>query len=91
MSYCTPSGFKILAANYLNINSHPLYTKIEELMIEVEVTQQRLQKSSRNAKKSMLLLKELSNSWKGRRCRGSKETRWVLKKMKKTIRAKGRH
>ncbi|RVW35380.1 AAA-ATPase [Vitis vinifera] len=68
MSYCTPSGFKILAANYLNINSHPLYTKIEKLMIEVGVTQQRLQKSSRNARKSMLLLKELSNSWKGRRC-----------------------
>ncbi|KAJ9709753.1 hypothetical protein PVL29_001295 [Vitis rotundifolia] len=38
MSYCTPSGFKILAANYLNINTHPLFTKIEKLMTEVEVT-----------------------------------------------------
>ncbi|KAL6350243.1 hypothetical protein AAG906_004188 [Vitis piasezkii] len=38
MSYCTPSGFKILAANYLNINTHPLFTKIERLMTEVEVT-----------------------------------------------------
>ena len=39
MSYCTPSGFKILAANYLlNINNHPLFTEIEKLMTEVKVT-----------------------------------------------------
>ena len=38
MSYCTPSGFKILAANYLNINNHPLFTEIEKLMTEVNVT-----------------------------------------------------
>ncbi|KAF5741151.1 26S protease regulatory subunit 6A [Tripterygium wilfordii] len=38
MSYCTPSGFKILASNYLGLKSHPFLTHIEELMKEVEVT-----------------------------------------------------
>ncbi|KAF3967528.1 hypothetical protein CMV_008468 [Castanea mollissima] len=38
MSYCTPSGFKILASNYLRIESHCLFTEIEGLIKEVEVT-----------------------------------------------------
>lgn len=38
MSYCTPSGFKILAANYLRVKSHCLFTVIERLIEEVEVT-----------------------------------------------------
>ncbi|KAK6242253.1 hypothetical protein SCA6_007642 [Theobroma cacao] len=38
MSYCTPSGFRILASNYLGITSHNLFTRIDELMMEVEVT-----------------------------------------------------
>ncbi|EEF47500.1 conserved hypothetical protein [Ricinus communis] len=38
MSYCSPSGFKILASNYLNIKNHCLFTEIEKLIEEVEVT-----------------------------------------------------
>ncbi|XP_042484251.1 protein HYPER-SENSITIVITY-RELATED 4-like [Macadamia integrifolia] len=38
MSFCTPSGFKILASNYLQINDHPLFTEIEELIEKVKVT-----------------------------------------------------
>ncbi|KAJ4834041.1 hypothetical protein Tsubulata_017198, partial [Turnera subulata] len=38
MSYCTPAGFKILASNYLNIQNHSLFAKIEELIEQVEVT-----------------------------------------------------
>ncbi|KAJ4972304.1 hypothetical protein NE237_005403 [Protea cynaroides] len=38
MSFCTPSGFTILAFNYLGINDHPLFTEIEELIEKVEVT-----------------------------------------------------
>ena len=38
MSYCTPSGFRILASNYLCITSHNLLAEIDELMMEVEVT-----------------------------------------------------
>ncbi|GFS29810.1 P-loop nucleoside triphosphate hydrolase superfamily protein [Actinidia rufa] len=38
MSYCTPSGFKILASNYLGINNHSMFTEIEKLITEVEVT-----------------------------------------------------
>lgn len=38
MSYCTFSGFKLLAANYLGIQGHPLYKDIEILLDEVQVT-----------------------------------------------------
>ncbi|KAF9620080.1 hypothetical protein IFM89_010730 [Coptis chinensis] len=38
MSYCTPDGFKVLASNYLQIQKHPLFENIENLMKNVEVT-----------------------------------------------------
>ncbi|CDP01981.1 unnamed protein product [Coffea canephora] len=38
MSYCTPSGFRILAANYLEIKDHCLFKEIEELIAATEVT-----------------------------------------------------
>ena len=38
MSYCTPSGFKLLASNYLNITQHNLFKEIEDLISEVAVT-----------------------------------------------------
>lgn len=36
MSYCTPSAFKALVLNYLEINEHKLFRKIEE---GIEATQ----------------------------------------------------
>ena len=38
MSYCTPCGFKLLAANYLDIKDHELFGEIEELIRTTEVT-----------------------------------------------------
>ncbi|XP_068648884.1 protein HYPER-SENSITIVITY-RELATED 4-like isoform X2 [Aristolochia californica] len=38
MSYCSPKGFKLLANNYLGIQDHHLFRKIEALFREVEVT-----------------------------------------------------
>ncbi|KAL4302662.1 hypothetical protein GQ457_10G026530 [Hibiscus cannabinus] len=38
MSYCTPSGFRVLASNYLSITEHDLFDEIDELMMEVEIT-----------------------------------------------------
>ncbi|CAN6550905.1 unnamed protein product [Malus baccata var. baccata] len=38
MSYCTPSGFKILASNYLGIKTHHLFNEIEEFLKKLEVT-----------------------------------------------------
>ncbi|KAL2929114.1 hypothetical protein RDABS01_034535 [Bienertia sinuspersici] len=38
MSYCTFSGFKLLAANYLQIQDHPLFKVIEEYFDKVQVT-----------------------------------------------------
>ncbi|KAL8519685.1 hypothetical protein ACS0TY_010569 [Phlomoides rotata] len=38
MSYCTFSGFKILASNYLGIKSHCKFEDIEKLLAEVEAT-----------------------------------------------------
>ncbi|KAK7291206.1 hypothetical protein RIF29_06161 [Crotalaria pallida] len=38
MSYCSFSGFKTLAANYLRIQDHPLFEDIERLLHEVNAT-----------------------------------------------------
>ncbi|KAJ8547706.1 hypothetical protein K7X08_011292 [Anisodus acutangulus] len=38
MSYCTPSGFKILASNYLGLKNHCKFGEIEDLITEVNVT-----------------------------------------------------
>lgn len=38
MSYCTPCGFKFLAASYLGIKDHVLFEEIEELIKTAEVT-----------------------------------------------------
>ncbi|PIA55838.1 hypothetical protein AQUCO_00700275v1 [Aquilegia coerulea] len=38
MSYCTPSGFKFLASNYLQIQNGPLFEEIEFLIANVNVT-----------------------------------------------------
>lgn len=38
MSFCTFSGFRILAYNYLKIEDHGLFPAIEELLSKVETT-----------------------------------------------------
>ncbi|KAJ4749498.1 P-loop containing nucleoside triphosphate hydrolases superfamily protein [Rhynchospora pubera] len=38
MGYCGPCGFRVLARNYHSINDHELFSEIEELLNEVEVT-----------------------------------------------------
>ncbi|KAK9049106.1 hypothetical protein SSX86_031926 [Deinandra increscens subsp. villosa] len=38
MSYCTPSGFRVLASNYLGITEHNHFEEIENLICQVEVT-----------------------------------------------------
>ncbi|XP_074366268.1 AAA-ATPase ASD, mitochondrial-like [Apium graveolens] len=38
MSYCSFEAFKVLANNYLDIESHELFTRIEELLGETEMT-----------------------------------------------------
>ncbi|XP_038892960.1 AAA-ATPase At3g50940-like [Benincasa hispida] len=38
MTYLTPSGFEILASNYLQINHHQRFKEIQDLIMEVEVT-----------------------------------------------------
>ena len=38
MSYCSPSGFTTLAANYLGITSHSLFLEINELLLKANVT-----------------------------------------------------
>lgn len=37
-SYCTPSGFNILASNYLGLDNHFKFGEIEELLTAVNVT-----------------------------------------------------
>ncbi|XP_059291863.1 protein HYPER-SENSITIVITY-RELATED 4-like [Lycium ferocissimum] len=38
MSYCTPSGFRILVYNYLGLKNHHKFGEVDELIIEVNVT-----------------------------------------------------
>lgn len=38
MSYCTFTGFKILASNYLAIKEHKLFGEVEELLKEAQAT-----------------------------------------------------
>ncbi|KAG2316350.1 hypothetical protein Bca52824_019472 [Brassica carinata] len=38
LSYCTFEAFKILAKNYLDLDTHPLYTKIESLLKETNIS-----------------------------------------------------
>ncbi|KAG1347540.1 AAA-ATPase ASD, mitochondrial [Cocos nucifera] len=38
MSYCCFDAFKVLAKNYLDIDSHPLFDAIRDLMEEVKIT-----------------------------------------------------
>jgi chaperone BCS1 len=38
MSYCTPCGFRVLAANYLGIKEHLLFEEIEESIKTTQVT-----------------------------------------------------
>lgn len=38
LSYCTFGAFKILAKNYLNIDSHHLFGEIESLLKETKIT-----------------------------------------------------
>lgn len=38
MSYCSPSGLRILVSNYLGISDHKLFPEIDKLITEAEVT-----------------------------------------------------
>ncbi|PWA44401.1 ATPase, AAA-type, core [Artemisia annua] len=38
MSYCTPSGFRLLASNYHNLTQHNLFEEIENWIRKVEIT-----------------------------------------------------
>ncbi|CAN4109558.1 unnamed protein product [Withania somnifera] len=38
LSYCTPSGFRILASNYLGLKNHDKFVEVEELITEMNVT-----------------------------------------------------
>lgn len=38
LSYCKYEGFKVLAKNYLELEGHPLFQSVEELIKEVKIT-----------------------------------------------------
>ncbi|KAJ8770647.1 hypothetical protein K2173_021294 [Erythroxylum novogranatense] len=38
MSYCTTQGFRVLVSNYLEIQEHPLFEEIDDLIRTLEVT-----------------------------------------------------
>jgi chaperone BCS1 len=38
LSFCTFNGFRLLASNYLDVQSHPLFEQVEHLLETTEVT-----------------------------------------------------
>ncbi|CAA7395326.1 unnamed protein product [Spirodela intermedia] len=38
LSYCTFEAFKVLARNYLGVDSHPLFPAVHQLLIEAKIT-----------------------------------------------------
>jgi chaperone BCS1 len=38
LSFCTVNGFRILASNYLDVQTHPLFEPIEGLLKKLEVS-----------------------------------------------------
>ncbi|XVE57038.1 hypothetical protein DITRI_Ditri04bG0059500 [Diplodiscus trichospermus] len=38
LSYCSFEGFKVLAKNYLNLETHPMFDTVEGLMKEINIT-----------------------------------------------------
>ncbi|XP_059439131.1 AAA-ATPase At3g50940-like isoform X2 [Corylus avellana] len=38
LSFCTVNGFRILASNYLDVQSHPLFEQIDRLLKKLQVT-----------------------------------------------------
>ncbi|TXG59702.1 hypothetical protein EZV62_014275 [Acer yangbiense] len=59
MSYCTPSGFRVLAANYLGIQDHSLFMEIEELIRTTQVTPAEVAEQLMRSNDSEIVLKEL--------------------------------
>lgn len=45
LSYCDYESFKVLAGNYLGISSHPLFSKIKNLLEEIQMTLETLIKA----------------------------------------------
>ncbi|KAK3224188.1 hypothetical protein Dsin_011213 [Dipteronia sinensis] len=59
MSYCTPSGFRVLAANYLGIQEHSLFMEIEELIRTTQVTPAEVAEQLMRSNDSDMVLREL--------------------------------
>ncbi|GMP57672.1 hypothetical protein CsSME_00021656 [Camellia sinensis var. sinensis] len=67
MSYCTPCGFKFLASKYLGIKDHSMFTKIEKLMTEVEVTTAEIAEELMRSDKADKPLEDSSSSYARRK------------------------
>ncbi|KAK0605714.1 hypothetical protein LWI29_029949 [Acer saccharum] len=71
MSYCTPHGFKLLAANYLGISGeHNLYGEIESLIETTEVTPAQIAGELMKSEDADVALGELVNLLKRKKLEG---------------------
>ncbi|KAK2657138.1 hypothetical protein Ddye_010190 [Dipteronia dyeriana] len=59
MSYCTPNGFRVLAANYLGIQDHSLFMEVEELIRTTQVTPAEVAEQLMRGNDSEIVLREL--------------------------------
>jgi chaperone BCS1 len=58
LSFCTFNGFRILASNYLDVQSHPSFEQVESLLKKVEVTPTAIAEELLKSDDLMLLLED---------------------------------
>jgi chaperone BCS1 len=77
LSFCTVNGFRILASNYLDIQSHPLFEQIEHLLEKIQVTPAIVAEELMKGDDADVVLTELVNFLKQKEKEGG-ETKDVI-------------
>jgi chaperone BCS1 len=79
LSFCTVNGFRILASNYLDIQSHPLFEQVERLLEKIQVTPAIVAEELMKGDDVDVVLTELVNFLKQKETEGD-ETKDVIDK-----------
>jgi chaperone BCS1 len=70
LSFCTVNGFRILASNYLDVQSHPLFEQIERLLEKIQVTPAIVAEELMKGDDADVVLTELVNFLKQKEMKG---------------------
>jgi chaperone BCS1 len=70
LSFCAVNGFRILASNYLDVQSHPLFEQIERLLEKIQVTPAIVAEELMKGDDADVVLTELVNFLKQKEMKG---------------------